>query len=241
MTHQDEQSFGRILISSRSLDEYRAMFGLSDADLERRILDCPSGAAGFTAEVSRRGGDVTGCDVAYFGNGVREVAAGAVAEAERGNRYVRANQSQYRWTFFADPDEHNRLRQQAAQRFAAHAHQDPERYVAGRLPTLPFADNDFELVLSSHLLFSYADDLDYDFHLRAILELMRVTTGELRIFPLVAIGASTRYPDMDELLIQLRAHGIEGRITTVAYEFQAGGNQMLVCRHTSTSRQLEKA
>ncbi|MEV6275261.1 hypothetical protein [Nocardia sp. NPDC051832] len=233
MTHTDEQSFGRILISSRSLDEYRAMFNLSEADLERRILDCPSGAAGFAAEVSHRGGDVTGCDVAFFEDGVGGVAAQAVAEAERGNQYVRDHRDQYRWTFFADPDEHNRQRRQAAERFAAHARRAPESYVAGRLPALPFADNDFELTLSSHLLFSYAVDLDYDFHLRAILELMRVTAGELRVFPLVAIGESTRYPDLDALLAQLRAHDIDGRIADVSYEFQAGGDQMLVCRHTT--------
>ena len=35
---------GEILISSRSLDEYRSMFDLSDDDLSRRILDCPSGS-----------------------------------------------------------------------------------------------------------------------------------------------------------------------------------------------------
>ncbi|WP_307188333.1 hypothetical protein [Nocardia alba] len=95
--------FGEILVSSRSLREYQAMFALTDHDLERRILDCPGGAAGFAAEVSRRGGDVTACDIAYFDSGIDRVAATAVAEADRGNRYVREHADAYRWTFFADP------------------------------------------------------------------------------------------------------------------------------------------
>ncbi|MFD6454223.1 hypothetical protein ACFWF3_25915 [Nocardia sp. NPDC060220] len=35
--------FGEILVSSRSLHEYRAMFALTDDDLGRRILDCRVG------------------------------------------------------------------------------------------------------------------------------------------------------------------------------------------------------
>ncbi|KQY32398.1 hypothetical protein ASD42_18635 [Nocardia sp. Root136] len=47
--------FGEILVSSRSLGEYQAMFALTEDDLGRRILDCPGGAAGFAAEVMERG------------------------------------------------------------------------------------------------------------------------------------------------------------------------------------------
>lgn len=221
--------FGDILVSSRSLDEYRAMFALTDADLRRRILDCPGGAAGFTAEVCDLGGDVTTCDIAYFDDGVARLAATAVAEADRGNRYVRDHADAYRWTFFADPDEHHRARRGSAQRFAAHTALAPDRYVAARLPVLPFADNSFDLVLSSHLLFSYADDLDYQFHRRALMELARVTTSEIRVFPLVAIGSPVRYPRLDELIGELSAIGVESAIVDVDYEFQAGANQMLVC------------
>lgn len=229
-------AIGEMLISSRSLDEYRAMFHLTDADLARRILDCPGGAAGFTGEVHALGGDVTACDTAYFEYGPEELAVLAAAEADRGNHYVRAHSEQYEWTFFANPNAHQRIRQQAGQRFAAHIRQHPERYVAGRLPSLPFADASFDLALSSHLLFSYSDTLDHDFHVRSMGELMRVTRDELRIFPLVAVGASEQYPRLDELLDDLRAHGISGDVVDVDYEFQRGGNQMLVCRHDSAAR-----
>ncbi|MFF5033706.1 class I SAM-dependent methyltransferase [Nocardia salmonicida] len=222
--------FGEILVSSRSLGEYQAMFALTDDDLGRRILDCPGGAAGFAAEVMERGGDVTACDTAYFDNGVERVAATAVAEADRGNEYVRQHADAYRWTFFADPDEHRRARRESAQHFATHTRTSPECYIPARLPTLPFADNTFDLALSSHLLFSYADDLDYTFHHQSIIELARVATTEVRLFPLTPIGSSARYPQLDQLLADLSYSGIRGRIVEVEYEFQAGAHEMLVCQ-----------
>ena len=160
MTHDDPvptRGIGEMLISSRSLHEYRAMFGLTDEDLSRRILDCPGGAAGFTGEVNDRGGDVTACDLAYFGHEAEELPAITAAETDRGNRYVRAHADEYDWTFFTDPDEHRRVRRHAVRKFAADIRRHPQRYVAGRLPSLPFADGSFDLVLSSHLLFSYSD------------------------------------------------------------------------------------
>ncbi|MBH0123194.1 methyltransferase domain-containing protein [Rhodococcus sp. CX] len=233
MTHDDPVpagGIGEMLISSRSLDEYRAMFGLTADDLFRRILDCPGGAAGFTGEVNDRGGDVTACDTAYFGNGAEELAAVAAAETDRGDRYVRAHADEYDWTFFADPDEHRRVRQHAVRKFAADMSRHPQHYVAGRLPSLPFADDSFDLVLSSHLLFSYSDRLDHAFHVDAIVELVRVASGEVRIFPLVASGSSVLYPRLDELLAELRGRNIAGEVVEVDYRFQKGADRMLVCR-----------
>ncbi|WP_281907134.1 hypothetical protein [Nocardia cyriacigeorgica] len=230
MTTNHSAGFGAILLSSRSAAEYRAMFDLTEADLARRILDCPGGAASFTAAICGEGGDVTACDIAYFDWAPNELGALAVAEAERGSDFVRAHPEQYRWTFFADPDDHRRSRSASAERFAADIRQHLHRYVAGALPKLPFDNDSFDLTLSSHLLFSYAEDLDYAFHLAAVRELMRVTRGEVRIFPLVAVGASQPYARLNELIGELETHGIAGSVVESSYEFQAGGNQMLVCR-----------
>ncbi|MGC0367641.1 hypothetical protein ABH922_005693 [Rhodococcus sp. 27YEA15] len=222
---------GEMLISSRSFSEYRAMFDLTNNDLSLRILDCPGGGAGFASEASSFGADVTACDLAYFESSADELAAFVTSEVDRGNRYVRAHAEQYEWTFFADPDEHRRLRQRSAQQFAAHIRRHPDHYVPGRLPSLPFADASFDLVLSSHLLFSYAERLDHTFHVDAISEMMRITTGEVRIFPLVAVGSEEPYPRLAELLSDLRTRNIVGRTVEVEYEFQRGADHMLVCRH----------
>mgnify|MGYP005812286665 CR=1 FL=1 len=55
------------------------------------------------------------------------------------------------------------------------------------------------------------------------------------IFPLVAMG-SVPYR-LDELLSALCTDGLTARVVEVDYEFQAGGNQMLVCtrmRHNTS-------
>jgi hypothetical protein len=87
-----DSGIGAVLVSSRSLAEYRAMFALSDADLRRRLLDCPGGAASLTAEVNSAGGDAIACDPVYA-----SLSAGrldAQAETDRASRYVRAHLEQ---------------------------------------------------------------------------------------------------------------------------------------------------
>ena len=61
--------------------------------------------------------------------------------------------------------------------------------MVGQLPALPFADGTFDLSLVSYLLFAYEEQFDYEFHRRAVLELMRVTRGELRMYPVVSFEA----------------------------------------------------
>jgi hypothetical protein len=52
----------RVVPFGRTLGEYRAMFDLSDGDLQRQILDLSAGSASFTAEMSALGYRVTEID-----------------------------------------------------------------------------------------------------------------------------------------------------------------------------------
>jgi hypothetical protein len=61
--------------------------------------------------------------------------------------------------------------------------------VAGELPNVPFADSSFDLTLVSYFLFAYQDRLSHQFHHDSILEIMRVTRGEARIYPTVTFDA----------------------------------------------------
>lgn len=54
-----------MLVSCRSMAEYRGMFTLTDGDLAGGVLDCPGGAAGFTAEARALGCAATACDPLY--------------------------------------------------------------------------------------------------------------------------------------------------------------------------------
>lgn len=59
------------------------------------------------------------------------------------------------------------------------------RYCADELPTLGFANVEFDLVLCSHFMFTYSDQLSTDFRVAAIEEMCRVA-GEAPIFPLLS-------------------------------------------------------
>lgn len=108
---------GTTLFSVRPLSVYRAMFALTDGDLTGRVLDCPGGAASFTAEVAAAGGDAVAVDPVYD-RPAAELAALARDEARRGNAYTAGNAERYVWTWFSGVVAHHRARLGAAEVFA---------------------------------------------------------------------------------------------------------------------------
>ncbi|MGK7894555.1 MAG: IS200/IS605 family accessory protein TnpB-related protein [Xenococcus sp. (in: cyanobacteria)] len=56
------------------------------------------------------------------------------------------------------------------------------RYLKELLPTLNFADQQFDIALCAHLLFTYSEQFSLDFHLQSILEMCRVAQ-DVRVFP----------------------------------------------------------
>lgn len=222
---------GNLLLSARSLAEYRAMFDLTDEELlEGPVLDCPGGAASFGAEVRSLGGEVVSVDPLYA-EPRDALVARAGRDLERGNRYTATHAGHFAWRFFSDPEEHAASRRASIGRFAEDFELDGERYIAAALPELPFPDGRFELSLCSHLLFSYSDRLDAEFHHRAIVELVRVARREARVFPLLDTRG-TRYERLQHLRAGLGEEGVETAVVRVAYEFQRGGDEMLVCRRS---------
>lgn len=211
-----------MLITSRSFAEYQAMFDLSDADLGLSILDCCAGASGFVAELTERGGSGKALDPAY-GLPRAEVLAAISTGATGAAQLIDDNQDRFTWDWYGSPERRDQLRKAAAERFARDYVERPHAYVPGALPDLPFRDGAFDLVLCSHLLFTWADQLGEQWHLAALRELARVARREVRVFPLVVQGTGEPVEFLDRLAGEL---GAERR--TVPYEFQVGANQMLV-------------
>lgn len=241
--HQPAPGFGDVLVSARSLAEYRAMFDLTDVDLAGSVLDCPGGAASFTAEARHEGVDVVAVDPTYpppgpaveRGRGLRQLGEHATAEAERGAAWARDHAGDFVWTFFTSPPDHLARRLAAAAAFTGHASAEPEHYLHASLPRLPFADGAFDLVLCSHLLFTYADRLDDAFHLAALRELVRVARREVRVFPLVVVGGDREHPGLAALTEQLTAEGVVVELRpTGGYGFQRGAERVLVLTESST-------
>ncbi|MGA4837658.1 methyltransferase domain-containing protein [Streptomyces sp. G45] len=215
-----------MLVSARSFDEYRAMFALTDDDLALRILDCPGGAASFVAEAGARGTDAVAVDPQY-GPGRDRLGTLALREIEHKHAYVADNARRFVWDWFGGPERYTRERARAARAFTTDIAARPGRYVAGALPHLPFADRSFDLVLSSHLLFSYGARLSEEFHSSALIELVRVARREVRLFPVVLHTSDRRYAGLDRLRARLAALGVPSRLDRVDYAFQPGGDEVL--------------
>ncbi|MFE7528975.1 methyltransferase domain-containing protein [Kitasatospora sp. NPDC057542] len=216
-----------MLVSARSFAEYRAMFALTERDLEQRVLDCPAGAASFVAEAGQRGVDAVAVDRQYAEH--RE-ELGLLVEREtefKRERLVKETVG-YARAWYADADDMIRQWTANARAFRADIAARPERYLAGSLPELPFADDSFDLALSSHLLFSYGNRLGREFHRAGLLELARVARREVRIFPLVVYDTGARYEGLAPLREELAELGVPSRVERVAYEFQPGADEMLV-------------
>jgi Methyltransferase domain len=222
VSHDD---IGPYLVSARSAAEYRAMFALTDDDLRGRVLDCPGGGASFTA-AARAGGTAAFAVDPVYATPPRELVARLEGELARGSAFATAHAERYVWDFYGDPAGHARLRAESAAVFARDLAEHPGHHVAAALPDLPFADGAFDLVLSSHLLFTYADRLDAGFHVAALRELARVGS-EVRVYPLVD-QAGRPLPDLvDDVVAELGDTGVHARVQDVPYEFQRGARSML--------------
>jgi hypothetical protein len=140
---------------------------------------------------------------------------------------ISENHERFVWDWYGSADRHQEMRRAAGAAFIADLWRRPGSYLAGRLPRLPLADASVDLALCSHLLFTWAGTFDRDRHRTAILEMCRVSRGEVRIFPLVHMGAGEPVGFLDDLRTDLDATGVVSDCARVPYEFQRGADRML--------------
>ncbi len=209
------------------------MFDLSQADLRVRILGCGDGPAEFNAKLSQRGGSVVSIDPIYelddlqIRHRISETYETVIGQ-------LRKNQSDYVWTSISSVEELGRIRMSAMNAFLSdfEAGKREGRYVSGELPLLPFDSDEFDIALSSHFLFLYSTHLSAEFHLRAVQEMLRVAS-EVRIFPLLTLDGKPS-PHFDSVTEHLAGHGFSITRKRVSYEFQRGGNEMLLIERGPT-------
>jgi SAM-dependent methyltransferase len=213
----------------RSHDEYVNMFGLTEDDLGRRILGCGDGPAGFNAVLTKRGGDIVSIDPIYVFDS--EQIKRRIAETyETVMAQMRKNQGDYLWELIPSVEQLGNLRMSAMETFLADfaGGKAEGRYVTGELPSLPFENGKFDIALSSHFLFLYSAHLSAEFHLQALQEMLRVSR-EVRVFPLLTLDGKLS-PHLPWLKVRLANQGFGVTIERVAYEFQRGGNEMLLVK-----------
>jgi len=210
----------------RNLEEYRTMFSLSNKDLQKKILGCGDGPSSFNAELTILGGDITSIDPIYeftkvqLSKRIDEVAIEVMAMVDK-------NSAHFVWKSIKNPNELKQVRMSAMKYFLEDYQQglEQKRYRFEMLPGLPFEDKRFDLALSSHFLFLYSKHLDFDFHLSAILEMLRVA-DEVRIFPLMTLN-NLYSPHLDKVREALALEGYKSEIIKTEYEFQQGADEML--------------
>lgn len=216
----------RIVFIGRTYEEYLDLFALSQKELKgKKILDCPAGACSFTAIGHTLGLDITACDIAYS-HAVEDLHNKGLQDITHTMEHMEKAKKRFVWHYFEDVEALRKHRQRALQHCTTDMIQSKDRYVPVTLPSLPFEDGEFDLILSAHFLFSYADRLNYDFHIETITELLRVTSKEIRIFPLVDLEGH-RYEHLDQLTCFLTDLGCIVEEIKVPYEFQKNANTML--------------
>jgi len=210
----------------RNLSEYVAMFMLTKNDLDGKILGCGDGPSSFNTEVDLNDGSVVSVDPLYAYS-KQEIMHRIDEVTEEVMEQVVKNKDNFVWKIITSPGMLYEMRIESMTEFLMDYNEGKEegRYVAEELPNFSFEDEQFDLALSSHFLFLYSEHLDEDFHIKSLLEMLRVAK-EVRIFPLVDLKGE-KSVHVEGVIKELTALGYDTSIIKTGYEFQKGGNEML--------------
>lgn len=219
-----------VAMTCRSYKEYGLMFDCELAGGEDAvILDVAGGASSFAAELRSRGMKAVSADPLYKLS-VADMEAHGLRELEEAEGKLRNLQPLFDWSYYGSADGHEKLRREALKLFLNDYRLLKESgvYVPASLPNLPFPDGTFSHVFCSHFLFLYAEQLSYDFHLEAILELARVCKpgGAVRIYPLQDLRWRP-YPKLEQLIEDLAANGLQPKLAPSKLPFIPDSNRYL--------------
>jgi hypothetical protein len=178
-----------VAMTSRSYAEYEKMFMLQTENLRgKRVLDVSGGASSFTTEARQLGILSEAADPLYEKT-PEAIAEHGLQEIDLTAAKMEKLRDVYDWTYYGSAQKHSAGRVRSLKLFADDfsSRDAASRYHAACLPTLPFEDACFDLVLCSHFLFLYEEQFDFAFHQAAVHELLRVCKagGEVRIYPLL--------------------------------------------------------
>jgi hypothetical protein len=221
-----------VAITCRNFDEYIKMFDLPENELRAgEILDIAAGGSSFTADVRARGLKAVAADPRYAMEPDLLISE-AEQEIAVSTKKLEQLTDQLDLTYYGDISKHRAAREDSLKRFAVHFSQEEARascYSAGSLPELPFADNRFSLVLCSHFLFLYEEQFDFSFHMRSVLEMMRICRpgGSIRIYPLMSLKWEP-YPQLQQLLEVVRDNGGSAELFATKLPFIPGSEHGLL-------------
>lgn len=217
-----------VVLIGRTFEEYCKMFDLGSDLLQNEIiLDVASGVSSFCAEANRRGFNVTASDKIYSSD-PSEIEQKCRQDLDLVIKQLPDIADLYVWKYFNDIQSLKRQREKAYKLFIEDFKKNgTKRYVPVEYPLTNFRDNQFTISLVSGFLFLYEDLLDYDYHKKTVLEVLRVTSKEIRIFPIVNLkGEKSSF--IDPLMRDQDFASFQMSIKEVDYEFMKNANEMLV-------------
>ncbi|KNB71340.1 methylase [Brevibacillus reuszeri] len=219
-----------VAMTCRSYQEYVDMFSLTEEIMAQGpILDVGAGASSFTAEATARGLSAIAVDPLY--------ELGDQAIYEKGKLEIRESTeklariaSTLHWSYYGSLDNHQKNREDSLERFiqAYRADTQGQKFVAGVLPHLPFADEQFSLVIGSHFLFLYHQQFDEGFHQRALTELVRVCKpgGQVRLYPIIGLDRKP-YAHLEQLVQGMERLGCRASLQPTSFRFLEGATHFL--------------
>jgi hypothetical protein len=208
------------------LDEYSRMFGLTETDLNARLLEYNCGATAVNAELRRENRSIISCDPLFslgksdFVNTVNKTFDQAVLDLRKASK-------QYDFSYYGGFDALIEKRRQGIETCLADYEQGvmEGRYLPSQEDVVPFENFSFDLAISTNYLFSSMEQHGTDFHLQCIRELTRVAK-EVRIFSLIDREGQPS-PLIGPVLLGLQQANYGVEVRTVDYQLQQGDQAML--------------
>lgn len=205
--------------------DYRQMFDLSEADLSRKILDFPGGISSFNAEMYDHGYEIVSGDPSYASlpEQMTEIADEILG---KNKQFLHKNIHRLKDQSDKAVIQLEELWLKNKARFIADYARGKmqRRYQAMQLPTLPFSDHSFELLLCSDLLF-HKEARHGLTPAELMAELTRVAL-EVRIFPILN-DRGEMSASIGPLMLDYQQKNFNIELRQVAYEVMKGGNAML--------------
>ncbi len=219
-----------IVLIGRTFEEYYKMFDLDSSHKNERILDVASGVSSFCAEASAKGYNVTASDKIYTSS-LLEIEQKCRQDLDVVLKQLPEIVDLYVWNFFKDIQALKAKREKAYKLFIEDfKNHGTKRYMPVEYPSSGFIDNRFTTSLVSHFLFLYENYINYDLHKKIILELLRITSKEIRIFPVVNLKGE-KSSLVDTLMHDKDFERFQISVKKVDYEFMKNGNEMMAITH----------
>jgi|GEM_PF-669213 hypothetical protein len=182
-----------IVTVGRRFFEYNSIFLLDEFEPSaEKILDVGGGVSSFTYEAGERGFDVMSVDPIYAFDHYK-LARKCEEDIEYSIKNLEKASHMLNWGKpIADFEHLRQARQSSYEMFLEDFKNNRWRYLDAQFPYTPFIVRDnFTVSLVSHLLFIYDNHIDYDAHVSIIKEILRVTSKEIRIYPLINLSFKT--------------------------------------------------